>query len=90
MITDGLINSASVLVTFLVGLLPTWAPWPWFVDLGSTVNSVTSAIAGLGVWVNWLVVGSCVTSVLASWVLFAQLKLLRVGIGHIPGIGGNG
>lgn len=90
MITDALLRSGVAIVTFLTGLLPTWSPWPWFVDLGSTVNGLTSALSGLGVWINWPVVGGCVTAVLGSWVLFAQLKLLRVGIGHIPGVGGNG
>jgi hypothetical protein len=90
MIVEWGLTLATGFVTWLLSLFPDWDVWPWFADLGNTINSVTTALTGLGVWVNWAVIGACVTAVLTSWIVFAQVKLARFGASHLPGVGGSG
>ena len=90
MITAWLMGLAVGIVEWFTSLMTGWVPPDWFVDLGDTVNSFTATLDGLGVWVNWYVVGACVTAVLASWQLFGKVKLTRVAASHVPQFGGGG
>lgn len=77
-------------VAWLVSLFPSWDVPVWFSDFGSLVTDVTAGLSGLGAWVAWDVLNGCIVAVLGSWVIFSTIKLVRVGAGHIPGVGGNG
>lgn len=90
MIVEWIVGVAVGLVTFLTGLMTGTEPAAWFVNLGDTINSFTSTLDGLGVWINFGVLGACLSAVMASWLVFSNVKLLRVGVSHIPQVGGGG
>lgn len=90
MIIEFLIGVAANVVDWLAGTINGWAPDAWFTDLGERINDVTSSLDGLGVWVDWLVIGGCVVAVLGAWTLFGNVKLTRVAASHVPLVGGGG
>jgi len=90
MIVEWFFGVGVTVINALCSTINGWSPDAWFIDVGQSINSVTSTLDGLGVWVNWAVIGACTASVLASWTLFGNVKLARVGISHVPQFGGGG
>jgi len=90
MITDFIVDVGTAIVVWFTTLFPPFTMPDWFANIGTTLNGFLQALSGMGVWVNWVIVAACVTAVLGSWIVFAQMKLVRVAAGHIPEFGGNG
>lgn len=90
MITEWILNVGASFVTWILTLFPKWEPWAWFTNLGGTINSVTSALSGLGAWAAWDTFNVCIAAVGLAFGIFAGIKLVRVAAGHSPIGGGNG
>lgn len=91
MIVEWFFSVATGLVQWLVGLFPDYTLPEWFAQLGDTITSVTAGLSGMGAWVNWVLLNSCIAAVILCWSVFGGIKLIRVAAGHIPGgVGGNG
>jgi len=90
MIVDWFMDLSVTIVEWIAGLFPEAVIPEWFTSMGLMLSGLLGGLSGMGVWVNWVVVGGCVTSVLASWLFFSNVKLVRVAAGHVPQFGGNG
>lgn len=90
MIVEWLSNVGTAIVVWFTSTITGWEPDPWFVDLGDTINTFCEGLFGLGIWVNWVVVGACVATVFASWLLFGNVKFARAVAAHFPIVGGAG
>lgn len=90
MIPEWFMGLGTQIVTWLLNLFPDFEPAQWFVDIGATVNGFMANLSGLGAWANWPLIAVCVSSVLLAWGIFGSVKLARVGVSHVPGVGGSG
>lgn len=83
MVIEYLANLLSDLAIWLLSLMGTWTPPDWLNSIGSTLGTATTALSGLGAWVNWPVVNGVAIATAASWVFFAKLHMLRSAAGAI-------
>lgn len=91
MIVEWFFSVGAGLVEWLVGLFPEYTIPDWFTELGDTIAAITAGMSGMGAWVNWTLLNSCIAAVILAWSIFGGIKLTRVAAGHIPGgVGGNG
>lgn len=90
MIPDAFGDLAAWFVGFIATWFPDWQPPAELVDFGGTVNGLVEMFAGLGGWVDFVVLAVCTTIVLSTWVVAATIKLLRAVAAHIPLVGGAG
>lgn len=90
MIVEWFLGLAAGVVEWMASLINGWSPPGWLVGIDDSISAVTDIASGLGVWVNWGIVGLCTAAVAASWALFGNVKLARVGVSHIPQFGGGG
>ncbi|MCD7101735.1 hypothetical protein [Pseudoclavibacter sp. 13-3] len=92
MITSYFLGSVIWIVTALFedGVLPDFE-LPG--DPGSAVSQMggfVSQASGLGAWVPWTVAWSALAIGLAVYGATLLFKLVRVILGHVPQVGGNG
>lgn len=90
MIVEYFLAMTGHFVTGIGGLFPDATLPDWFVNLSANLNAFFARFDGVGVWVNWAVVGPMITLTIGWWLIGLLIKLVRVVIGHIPAFGGNG
>lgn len=90
MISEWFLSMASGFVTFIAGLFGEWTPPTQLTDATGALQAVMGTFVGLGVWVDWGVLGACVTASLAAWAVVVGIKLIRALLAHVPQIGGAG
>lgn len=90
MIVEWGMDVGTALVVWLTSLISDYTVPEWFASIGSVINGFFGGLSGTGVWVNWPLVGVCASAVMASWLVFSNIKLARVGFSHVPQVGGGG
>lgn len=90
MISEFFLGLAQQFVTWLAGLFGTWTPPQQLTDMATGVSDLVTTFASLGVWVDWGVLGGCVTAAVAAWGIVLGIKVVRAVAAHIPAIGGAG
>lgn len=89
-IIEWFLTSVMSAVEWALSGFPGWDAPSWFVDFDSTVNSMYGTLSGLGAYINFTAARDVITVVFAAWAIFFSIRLARVGLGHVPGVGGNG
>lgn len=90
MIVEWLIEMAVGLWQFIADLFPDWDVPPELLDADGMLQQVFAFGQGLEPWVNWTLIGTLGLIPLSVWVIGMLVKAVRLLIGHVPGIGGNG
>jgi hypothetical protein len=88
-ITQFFINLAKSFLIWLAGIFGS-ADLSVLQSVKASVTSFSAQVASFGSWVDWAVLGSCITVVTGTWVVASVIKLVRAVVAHIPAIGGAG
>lgn len=89
MITTWLMDFASSLITFGIGLFPTAGPPSWFGDANGYIQQVLGYGSGLGAWIPWGYAGTVVAAVLSFWLVGFGIKVLRIVLSFFLAGGGS-
>lgn len=90
MITEFLVKVAVGLFEFFAGLFPDWDVPPELLDADGMIGGIISLGTGLEPFVNWGFVSAIAMIPLVVWVIGITVRAVRLLMGHVPGIGGNG
>lgn len=90
MIAEWIASFGMDIAIFIAGLFPEWDIPGWVIDSRGQLVSMIEAQAGLGVWIDWGVLGLCITATVTTYSIAIVIKLVRAAAGHIPQIGGKG
>ncbi|WBU38526.1 hypothetical protein [Homoserinibacter sp. YIM 151385] len=90
MIFEYILTVAQNLIVAFLKLFPEWTPPAWLTDLGGNLNSALNMLTGLAAWFDWALLTACTGAVFLAWAVFFGIKLARVGVSHVPGVGGSG
>lgn len=83
-------NVTSTFLVWLAGLFPAVDIPAWFVGLDDQYNALMAPISGVGAWVDFNIMITCVTFALGVWLVCFIIKLLRAVASYIPFFGGAG
>lgn len=76
---------------WLASFFPTdWEVPEFLLTFDQTVNGLLAMLTGVSVWVDWTVAITCVSVVMATWVIALGVKVVRALIAHVPQFGGAG
>lgn len=89
MIVEWLVNLAAGLFKFIADLFPDWETPPELLDPTGLMAQVMAHTAGLGIFVDWALIGALALIPLGVWVLGLSFRALKTLISHIPFFGGN-
>jgi hypothetical protein len=83
---------ATGLVGSVFGLLPadSLVPDQILPSVDNIVQPFANGMASLGAWVPWGAIVNCAPFVFGAYVVALFVRALRVILGHLPLIGGNG
>lgn len=90
MIIEWLVKVAVGLWQWIADLFPDWDIPAELTDPDGMFVQIASFGQGLEPWVNWGLMGGLALIPLGMWVIGVTVKLVRLLLGHVPGIGGNG
>lgn len=90
MIAEFLADLAMNFAIWVAGLFPEWELPPWVHDSRSQLVDMIETYNGLGVWIDWGILGVCITATATTYAVMLGIKLVRAVIAHIPQIGGRG
>ena len=91
MIIEWLVTGALQVTAWVVGLFEPLGLPPDLVNVDQTITSfIEEHGEGMGVWVEWNLVGTLMGIGLAVWAVSLGVKVVRVLIAHIPLFGGKG
>jgi len=89
-ITEFFFGLATSVIGWIAGLFPEWEETEAFAGVTAVIAELFGWFVGLGIWVDWAVLSSCVAlQLLVTGVVFA-IKGLRAAASHIPFFGGSG
>lgn len=75
---------------WITTLFPEWEIPEWVHDSRGTLLGLLQTHSGLGVWVDWGVLGLCITATATTYGVMLLVKLIRAALGHVPQVGGKG
>ncbi|MHA3724598.1 hypothetical protein ACXR2T_12040 [Leucobacter sp. HY1910] len=90
MILEWLIEMAVGLWKFLAGLFPDWTLPPELASADGMLGQLFAFGQGLEPWANWPLLATLGAIPPAVWIIGVMIKAVRLLIGHVPFIGGNG
>lgn len=90
MITEWFLELVAGVLGWLADAFGEWEPPQELVDASAGVNGFLANFSGLGAWVSWPVLASCVAAALLVWLTVVGIKLVRAIVAHIPAFGGAG
>lgn len=90
MIVEFFLGIAQWFVEWIASLFGEWTPPAELLDATSGVSAVLGGIAGMGVWIEWTVLGACVAVQVGVWAVVLGIKLVRALLAHVPLFGGAG
>lgn len=90
MIIEWLIQVAGNVVVWLADVFPEWEIPEWFLDPQGPMRIALEGYMGLGVWIDWGVLGTCLLASGGAFLAGGGLKIFRSLLSHLPFIGGNG
>ena len=79
MISEFFVNLAVGFVQWLAGLFGTWTPPTQLTQMATSANGLVATFSSLGVWVDWGVLGGCVTAAIATYNMVARF-LVALGV----------
>jgi hypothetical protein len=89
-ISEWFVTLFQGLIAWVGDLFPSWDPPAAMLGLASTMQGLMDAFVGLGVWVDWGVLSTCVGIQVSTWLIVLGIKLIRAVVAHIPEFGGAG
>lgn len=90
MISEWFVKLGTGLWAFFAGLFPDWEAPPELLDADGTLNQLFTLGQGLEPFANWALIGILAAIPLAVWVIGVMVRAVRLLIGHVPFVGGNG
>lgn len=90
MIAEFFASLGMDIAIWVTTLFPEWEIPSWVTDSRGQLVGMIEAHNGLGVWVDWVVLGLCITATATTYGVVLVIKLVRAVIGHIPQVGGKG
>lgn len=90
MITEWFVQLSFTVSGWVAGLFPDFEIPQWMLDSRGAMVGFLESMSGLGVWVDWGALALCVGAVAAAYGIGILIKLIRVGISHVPFFGGSG
>ena len=90
MILEWIVQVAVGLWEWIANLFPDWDPPAELTDPDGMIGQLFAFGQGLEPWVNWGLIGALAAIPFAVWVIGIVVKMVRLLIGHVPWIGGNG
>ena len=89
MITQVFLNLAKSFLIWLAGCFGS-TDLSVLQSVKASITSFSAQVASFGSWVDWAVLGACITAVTGTWVVSTVIKLIRAVVAHIPAFGGAG
>lgn len=89
MISEWFIGLIQTVANWFIGLMPEWDAPPEFVNFDATLNGFTASFNGLGVWVPWALLVTCVVIAIAAYLIGLTVKAARWVLGLVPTMGGG-
>lgn len=90
MITTAVLGLVTGFATWIASLWPPLVLPDWLVNLDGTFNQVTSAISGLGAWIDWGLLVTIVGFALTVWIACVIFKVVLRVLSYLPLFGGAG
>lgn len=90
MIVEWLIGLAVGLWEFFAGLFPDWSAPPQLLQADGMIEQLFQYGQGLEPFADWALLGALGAIPLLVWVIGITVRAVRLLLGHVPGIGGNG
>lgn len=90
MIVELMAQVGANFVIWLASVMPEFEIPEFMLDQRSALIDVLQNFEGLGVWVDWQVLGFCLTATSVCFVIGLSARALRAIIAHIPQFGGGG
>lgn len=90
MISEWFLDTSASFTEWLADLFGEWTPPEFMSDPQGVLGSLLAMFVGLGGWVDWTVLGVCLTAVIAAFVVGFTIKLVRAVVAHVPLFGGAG
>lgn len=90
MISEWFLGLMAGFVGMLGDAFGEWDPPSQLTDGAAGVNGLLQSFNGMGVWVDWTVLGGCVAVQISVWLGVLLIKLVRAIAAHVPQFGGGG
>lgn len=90
MIVDFFNSIGASFSIWIAGLFPAWDPPAWMTETPGKMHAILQDYQGLGVWIDWIALGICVSVVVGTFVVGSAIRLTRAVVAHIPMVGGGG
>lgn len=90
MIVEWLVQLATSMGAWFVGLFPDWEVPEWFTDADGYVAGLFGFFDGLSPFIDWAFIGAICMVPMAVWLIGLTVKGVRVLIAHVPFFGGKG
>lgn len=90
MIAEFFASLGMDIAIWVTTLFPEWEIPPWVGDARGQLLAMLQTHNGLGVWVDWGMMGLCITATATTYGVVLTIKLVRAVIAHIPQVGGRG
>lgn len=91
MITDWFVSMSFDIAVWFASLFPEWEVPAWMTDArGMTIGLLEQFGTGLGVWIDWGVLGVCMIAVASAYGISFLILLFRRVFAHVPQFGGGG
>lgn len=89
MISEWFIGLINTIATWFLSLFPEWEPPAEIVNFDSTLNGFLASFSGLGVWVPWALLVTCVVITIGAYLVGLTVRAARWVLGLVPTMGGN-
>jgi hypothetical protein len=90
MISEFFIDLSVNFIVWLAGVFGSYTPPDELLNAVDAVDGALAGISGVGVWVDWAVLGACTAAASATWAVVFGIRLVLRVASHIPIIGGAG
>lgn len=89
MITAAFEKAWAGFLSWFLGLWPAYTLPDWVQHPTDKISTALSSFAGFGVWIDWTLLVTVVTAVVAAYVLQLTIRLARWLLGLVPTMGGG-
>lgn len=89
MILEWLVGLAAGLFEWIANLLPDWEVPAGLTDPGGAIEQIVALSQGIGVFVDWGLLGLLAVIPLGVWLFGLIFRALKTLISHLPFVGGN-
>lgn len=89
MILEAIVSAFVAVITFLIGLIPSWSAPGWLTTATTTLADAVGHIAMLNGWLPVSAIGQVVVFLMAAGALALGIRLTRIVLSLVTGGGGS-